>query len=138
MKAEIIMVDGLSMVGRAESNHWVPMDGDEKYGGHEAGVKPMEMVLIALGACTGMDVISILRKMQVRLRKFKVEVEAERAKEHPKVFTKVHMKYVFGGENIPRDKVERAIELSQTKYCPVLAMLRKVAEITYEYEIVDE
>jgi putative redox protein len=135
MKVTIQRINGTALVGRGGSNHWVVMDGPEDFGGFSAGTRPMEMILIGLAGCSAMDVLSILQKKRVRLDDFSMRVEAERAEEHPKVFTKIHLHYVFTGSNIkPRD-VERSIELSQDKYCGASAMLRKAAEISHDYEI---
>ncbi|MGQ9788852.1 MAG: OsmC family protein, partial [Candidatus Hadarchaeaceae archaeon] len=94
------------------------MDSSPEFGGTDAGTRPMELILIALGGCTGMDVASILEKMQVYYTDFKIVINAERANEHPKKFTKVHIKYSIRG-NVPEEKFKKAIELSQTKYCPI-------------------
>ena len=137
MKAEIVNVKGLTFLGKADSNQWIAMDGDKKFGGFNAAVKPMEAVLIALGGCTGMDVVSILSKMKVKYDSFEIEINAERAEDHPKVFTKIELKYKFKGKDLPRDKIEKAIRLSQERYCSVSAMLRKTADIKWEIEIED-
>lgn len=140
MKVEIKQVDGLSLIGRAGSNHWVIMDANEEAGGNSAATKPMELVLIGLGGCTGMDVISILKKKRVPFKKVDIGLESERAKEHPQVFTKIKINFnIYGDkENIkPRD-VERAIELSGKQYCSASAMFSKTAEIEYNYEIIED
>lgn len=135
MKANIRRVNGITMVGKSESGHWVTMDGPVKFGGADAGVRPMELFLIGLGGCTGMDVLSILAKKRVKLNDFEIEINADRAPEHPKVYTKIHLKYIFYGNNIPVEAVERAIELSETIYCSASEMLRQSTELTTEYEI---
>jgi len=135
MKAIIRQVDGLSMVGKADSNHWVAFDSVKTFGGAEAATKPMEMVLLALGSCTSMDVLSILKKMREKVNDFTVNIEANRAGEHPMVFTSIHLNYVVEGENIDPKNVNKAIELSMTKYCSVTAMLEKSADITWDVEI---
>ncbi|MEO0234079.1 MAG: OsmC family protein [candidate division WOR-3 bacterium] len=96
---------------------------------------PMELVLVSLAGCTGMDVISILKKMRQNVKNFKLTVSGERADEHPKVYTKINIQYFFEGENLEKDKVERAIELSFNKYCSVSAMLKKSCDVSYTYEI---
>ncbi len=128
-------VDGLSLIGKAGSNHWVAMDGAPENGGSAAGATPMELVLLGLGGCTSMDVISILEKMRLPLDDYECHLEAERAVDHPKVFTKIKIKFVLFGKGISKEAVERAIGLSESKYCSVLAMLSKTAEISTEYEI---
>lgn len=137
MKVEVINVRGLTFLGKGESNHWMVMDGDGTFGGFRAAIKPMEAVLVALGGCTGMDVVSILSKMKIDLDSFEICIDAERSEEHPKVFTKIHIMYIFKGKDLPKDKIERAVELSQERYCSVSAMLRKTANITWDIKIED-
>jgi putative redox protein len=135
MKANIRRVNGITMVGKSDSGHWVPMDGPESLGGADAGTRPLELFLIGLGGCTGMDVLSILEKKRVKLDDLKIEIDADQAPEHPKIFTKIRLKFIFYGKDIPVEAVERAIELSETKYCSASEMLRRTAELTTEYEI---
>ena len=139
MKAEIKQVDGLSLMGRASSNHSLVMDAFEDVGGNGAATKPMELILLGLGGCTGMDVISILKKKRVPFKNINIKIEAERAETHPQVFTKIYIKFLIFGhkEKINTRDVERAIELSKTKYCSASAMLKKVADIVYNYEILE-
>ena len=126
------------MAGRAQSNHWVVMDGPVKFQGAEAGTRPMELVLISLAGCTGMDVISLLHKMRVKFTDLKIDVDAMRAEEHPKVYTNIVLHYHFYGRNLPMDKLEKAVSKSQNKYCSVTAMLSKTAEITYDIQVHEE
>lgn len=135
MKANIRRVNGITMVGKSDSGHWIPMDGPEHLGGANAGTRPMELFMIGLGGCTGMDVLSILEKKHVKLDDFEIEVNADRATEYPKVFTKINLKYIFYGKDIPVSAVERAIELSETKYCSASEILRQSAELMTNYEI---
>lgn len=137
-KAVIKHVQGITFIGRSDSNHWVTMDGSEKFGGSDAGNSPKELLLIALGGCTGSDVASILSKKRVKLEKFEMNISAEVAEEHPKVYTKAHIEYVFYGKNIQGKDVERAIELSQQTYCSVTAMLQKAFPIEHSYKIVED
>lgn len=140
MEAIIKQVDGLSLMGKAGSNHWIAMDAAEDVGGNNAGTRPLELLLLGLGGCTAMDVISILKKKRSPVKNITISLKTDRAKEYPKVFTNIKLKFIVSGdkENIkPRD-VERAIELSSTQYCSASAMLKKTAKIEYEYEIVDE
>ncbi len=109
----------------------VKADADPAFGGEGYGPKPKGLMLTALAGCTGMDVVSILGKMKVVLEKFEVRVHGENAEKHPKVFTKVHIDYVFKGENLPVDKIERAIDLSLNDYCAVAATLKHTAELTH-------
>ena len=133
--AEIQQVVGLTMAGRGGSNHWVIMDGKKRFGGAEGGAGPMELVLIALGGCTGMDVISLLRKMRITYSDFRVTMDTERADEHPKVYTDIVLHYHFTGQDLPMEKLEKAVSLSQETYCAVSAMLIKAVNITYEIHV---
>jgi putative redox protein len=117
----------------AEVNgHIIPLDADERVGGEDYGARPKPLTLVSLGGCTGMDVVSILAKMRVNLDGFNVSVSGELTDEHPKYFHKIHIIYTFKGKDLPMDKLEKAINLSQDRYCGVTAMLNKVAEISHE------
>lgn len=135
MRAIVKNVEGLTFVGKAKSNHWVVFDGPREFNGHEAASRPMETLLIALGACTGSDVKSMIDKMRVPVEKFEVHLDSERETEHPKVFKWIKISYRFWGENLEqyRDKIEKAINLSQDKYCPISAMLKATVKIEHEY-----
>jgi putative redox protein len=116
----------------------VNFDAPAKYGGEDTAPTPMETVLASLTGCTSFDVVSILKKKRQNISDYHVEAEAERTDEPPEVFTKIHIKYIIKGKNISKDAVERAIQLSQEKYCSVGAMLKKTAEITTSYEIIQD
>jgi len=135
MKANIVQVKGISFVGKAESNHWIVMDGPADFKGSDAGTRPKELILVGLGGCTGADVASILDKMKEPVSRFEIDIEAESATEHPKVFTKINLRYKFWGENLNSGNLEKAINLSQDKYCSVTAMLNKAIEITHSYDV---
>lgn len=137
MKAKIIQIKGLSFVGKSNSNHWVTVDGPKKFFGSEAASRPMELLLLSLGSCTGSDVASILKKKKVDLKGFEINLDAEQSDKHPKVFTKIHIEYVFYGHDLNPVHLERAIELSQDKYCPVTPMLKSSVDITTSYRIID-
>ena len=128
-------VRGVTLVGRGASNHWVVMDGSPELGGSSAGPSPKELVLIALAGCTANDVIPILKKKRVPLDNLEINVTGTEKDEHPKVFTDIHVEYIFYGEGIKSADVERAIELSTTKYCSVHAMLSPAAKLTHSYRI---
>ena len=113
------------------------MDVDADTGGHDAGVRPLEMLLLGMGGCTAYDVVHILQKGRQPVEGCTVELEAERADEEPRVFTRIQVKYVISGRGLDADKVERAVELSTDKYCSATIMLGKTADITHEIEIVD-
>lgn len=118
------------------NGHNVAMDAAPEFGGMDAGSRPKELLLAGLAGCTGMDVIELLRKMRVTVQEFNLEVSAELSEDHPKVYTKLHLIYKVKGSEIDLSKVEKAVQLSQEKYCGVSAMLRKAMEITYEIKIV--
>ncbi|MBN2614934.1 MAG: OsmC family protein [Bacteroidales bacterium] len=113
------------------------LDADERVGGQNQGPRPKPLTLVSLGGCTGMDVVSILNKMRVKPDFFDVEVEAEMTEEHPKYFNKIHIKYIFKGKDLPMDKLEKAVTLSQDRYCGVSEMLRKAAELSHEIVVLD-
>jgi putative redox protein len=127
-------VQGLQFVAQGESGHALVLDGPPNVGGSDSGTRPGELVLIALGACTGMDVVSLLKKMRVEFRSFEVEVKGEAAPEHPKLWTEVWVTFKITGD-VPEDKLKKAIELSRDKYCSVGALFKEAAEMHYEYEI---
>lgn len=137
MKTKIIQIEGLSFVGKSDSNHWVSVDGPKEFFGSEAASRPMELLLLSLGSCTSSDVASILKKKKVDLKGFEINLDAEQSDEHPKVFTKIHIEYVFYGHDLNPVHLERAIELSQNKYCPVTPMLKSSVDITTSYRTID-
>jgi len=118
------------------NDHLITFDADELAGGENKGPKPKTMLLASLAGCTGMDVISILKKMRIAPEYFNVVVEGELTEKHPKYYNVIHLIYEFKGENLEIDKIEKAIELSQEKYCGVTAMFSKAADITYEIKII--
>lgn len=135
MNIKVRWLTDLAFEARGETGLRYFMDSLNEDGTSGIGPKPMEMVLSALAGCTGMDVVSILKKMRVNLEKFWMEVSAERAEEHPKVFTEIKLTYFFEMEDESQtDKVLKAVSLSQEKYCSVGAMLKKVAK--YDYNVV--
>lgn len=137
-KAFVKQLQGITLVGKTDTNHWITMDGPENFGGSNSGIRPKELLLIALAGCTGSDVVTILAKKRVKYDGFEINITAEQQDEHPQVYTKINLEYVFYGKNIPTKDVERAIELSQTKYCSVTAMLQKAVEIEHSLRIVEE
>lgn len=136
-KAIVKQIKGITFVGKTDSNHWITMDGPESFGGSDAGIRPKELLMLSLGGCTGSDVASILGKKKIKLDGFEMNISADVAEEHPQVFTKMHLEYVFYGNNLPEKDIERAIELSLTKYCSVTAMLQKAMPIEHSYKIVE-
>lgn len=133
MRARLIWDQKMGFLATGDSGHQIKVDVGTEVGGLDAGPRPMELILYGLGGCTGADVVSILRKMKIELKDFVIEVTSERAAVHPRKFTKIHLIFRMTGSNIDYNKALHAIELSQTKYCPVAATLN--AEITYELVI---
>ena len=126
------------MAFEAEVNgHIIPLDADERVGGEDNGPRPKPLTLVSLGGCTSMDVVSILAKMRIVPDDFSVSVSGELTEEHPKYFNKIHIVYNFKGKDLVYEKLEKAVSLSQDRYCGVTAMLNKAAEITYEINIVE-
>jgi putative redox protein len=119
------------------NGHEFMLDLDEENGGKDQGPRPKPLLLISLGGCTAMDVISILKKMRVEPDFFNVKVEGEVTEEHPKHFTKIHLIYEFRGKDLPLDKIQKAIDLSQDKYCGISYTLQKVVELTSEIKILN-
>ncbi|SFI09176.1 putative redox protein [Bosea sp. OK403] len=138
MKARAKWVEGMAFMGEAGSGHAVTMDGAPEYGGRNIGIRPMEMLLIGLAGCTGFDVVQILKKGRESVTGCEVEVEAERATEDPKVFTKIHLAYKITGRGLSQAKAERAVTLSKEKYCSASIMLGATAEMSYTLDVVDE
>ena len=130
--ARVKWVENLKFIGDAPSGHSLLLDGPPASGGDDCAVRPGELTLVALGGCTAIDVILILKKMRVEVDSFETVVDGEPAETHPKVWTKLHIKYIIKGKGIDENKVKKAIALSQDKYCSVSAMLSKTAEITHE------
>ncbi len=137
MKATIRWVEEAMFIGESGSGHAVVMDGPPEQGGRNAGIRPMEMLLLGLGGCTAYDVVSILRKSRQNVKHCNVEISAERSDEIPKVFTRIHVHFVVLGENLKAAQVERAVNLSAEKYCSASIMLGKTAVITHDYEILE-
>jgi putative redox protein len=131
-------VGGMTFHVRTPSNHDVYMDASPEVGGNDGAARPFELLAVALIGCTGMDVVSILKKMKVENYSLEFECEFEKAPEHPKYLTKAHLKYIFTGKDLPRDKIEKAVKLSQERYCSVSETLRGKAELTYEIIIKEE
>lgn len=134
MKAKIRFNEGMQFVGSSDSGHSVLMDTDPKVGGFDSAARPLEMVLIGLGGCTGMDVVSILRKMKEDFHNFEILIEAEKKEEHPKSLERVVLKYRVWGE-VNEENFIKAIELSLDKYCTVANTLKPAIELEYQYRI---
>jgi putative redox protein len=135
MKSRVVLKDQMLFTGELNGFE-IPIDADEAVGGQNKGPRPKGLMLTSLAGCTAMDVISILRKMRIEPDQFSVDVESELTDEHPKVFKKVRITYRLKGEGIDRAKVEKAVNLSQDRYCGVSAMMRQAVPI--EHEIIIE
>jgi putative redox protein len=135
MKARVNWAGGVAFVGVSPGGHRVIIDGPAESGGRDLGPRPMETVLLGMGACSAYDVVTILHKARQEIKDCYVEITAERAKTDPKVFTKIHLHFVLEGGNLQDKQVERAIKLSAEKYCSASIMLGKTADITHDYEI---
>ena len=137
MNVSVNWVDGMLMVGKSHSGHSITMDGPPEIGGENLGVRPMEMLLLGVAGCTMIDVVTTLKKMRQDLTNFETKLSAERADEHPKVFTDIHIQFIVKGQDLDPKKVEKAITLSAEKYCSASIMLGKTASITHDFEIVE-
>jgi putative redox protein len=137
MKARVKWLDHMSFVGESGSGHSVVMDGAPEVGGRNLGIRPMEMLLLGLGGCASFDVVLILQKSRQAISDCEVLIEAERALEDPKVFTRINLHFIVKGKNLSADKVERAIKLSAEKYCSASMMLGKTADITHDFELIE-
>jgi len=126
---------GMHFQGEGSARVVTNMDAAVTAGGGGMGTSPMELVLMAIAGCSGMDVVSILGKMRVGFERFEIEVQGERASEHPRIFTDVEVVYKFWGKELPEEKLRRAITLSMDKYCSVANMIDKAANLTYRLDI---
>jgi putative redox protein len=137
MKARIKWLENVAFVGESESGHAVVMDGAPEGGGRNVGARPMEMVLIGTGGCTAYDVVHILRKSRAPITDCLVEIDADRASDDPKVFTRIHFHFIVTGRGLKPAQVERAVHLSAEKYCSASIMLAKTAAISHDFEILE-
>ena len=138
MKVTLNQVENLNFVATSESGHTIVMDGSPDDGGSNAGARPMEVVLAGLGGCSAIDVVLILQKSRQNATHCEIKIEAERADDIPKVFTRIHLHYIVKGSKLNPTLVGRAVDLSMEKYCSVTRMLEKTAEVTADFEIVDD
>ncbi|HDL01235.1 MAG TPA: osmotically inducible protein OsmC [candidate division Zixibacteria bacterium] len=138
MKSKIRFTEDMQFIGTADSGHAVVMDAPLSVGGKNTGSKPSELLLMAFGGCTGMDVVSILRKKKQDVTGFEMNVSGETPEKYPKSFTEIHIEYVVRGKNISEEAVKHAIELSMEKYCLVGATIGKAAKITHSHKVIQE
>lgn len=132
MNAKVTWKSGMSFDGTATTGFTLPLGAAAHNGGADDGFRPMELFLVGLAGCTAMDVISILKKKRQDVTNFEVQVHAERTEEHPRVFTDIAIEYIVTGNGLDPLAVERAVNLSETKYCPAQAMLSKAAKIGHK------
>ena len=137
MNLSVNWVDGMLMVGKSHSGHSITMDGPIEIGGENLGVRPMEMLLLGVAGCTMIDVVTTLQKMRQDLSHCETKISAERANEHPKVFTDIHIHFIVKGKDLDSKKVDKAITLSAEKYCSASIMLGKTAKITHGFEVLE-
>ena len=137
MKARIKWIENVSFVAESGSGHALVMDGAPEGGGRNLGPRPMEVMLMGTGGCTAYDVVHILKKSRAPVSDCVLEIDAERAEEDPKVFTRIHFHFIVTGNGLKPTQVERAVQLSAEKYCSASIMLGKTAAITHDFEIRD-
>lgn len=128
-------IDGMRFVATDNMGHSIVMDASKQSGGEDSGFRPMQLLLIALGGCTGMDVVHIMRKQRQQVKDLEILVSGKRVKEPPRVYNNIHVEYKINGEDIKESAVQRAIQLSEDKYCSVGATLRAKAKVTSNHVI---
>lgn len=137
-QAIVTYVNGMQFVGEAGSGHAIVMDGTPEVGGKNTGLRPTELLLIGLGGCSGMDVISILRKKKEQVTGLEIHVNGNKAETYPMRFTEIDIEFVVKGKGVSEEAVKRAVQLSMDKYCSVKATLEGSAEVSFSYRIVEE
>ena len=135
--ASVTLTEGMHFVGDIDGLH-VDLDAEEQVGGRGAGIQPLRLLLLGMAGCTAMDMISILRKKRQAVSGLEVEVQGSRVDEHPRVYDSIEVVYRVRGKQVSPKAVERAIELSETRYCPAIAMIGEAAQVTNRYEIEEE
>lgn len=135
LQAKVKWVDGLQFVGESGTGHAIVMDADLDVGGSNTGMRPMEMLLVGLGGCSGMDVASILTKKKQNVADISINIKGQKADTYPKKFTDIEIEFIISGKNLSEEDVKKAIDLSMEKYCSVKATLEGVAKINYSYKI---
>ncbi len=132
-------IGGMAFEMTLDGHHKLVMDAEDDFGGKDRGPRPKQLLISALTGCTGMDVVSILNKMKVEFTNFEIKVEADMTEEHPKVYSKIHLIYEFTGKDLQASikQIEKAVHLSQNRYCGVADMLGKAAELTNEIRLIE-
>lgn len=138
LDAKITYIKGLQFIGDSSSGHAIVMDGDPSVGGHNTGPRPMELLLLGAGGCSGMDVISILKKKRQEVTGLEIRVKGKKAEDYPKKFTHITLEFIVKGRDISEEAVKKAIELSMNKYCSVKATLEGAVKIGFSYKIIQE
>lgn len=137
MEVTVNWIGDMAFDAVSGSGHTIKLDGPPEAGGKNQGARPMEMLLIGMGACSSVDVISIIKKSRLQVIDCEVKVAAERAEDHPKIFTHIHLHFIVKGKKLKEKVVERAIHLSAEKYCSATIMLGAMAEITHDFEMIE-
>ncbi len=137
IEANVTLLENMHFSATASSGHTLHLDADPEAGGTEQGFRPMELLLVGFGGCSGMDVLSLLRKKRQAVTGLEIVVKGEKAEDFPKVYKAIHIAYLIKGKGITKEAVERSIALSLDKYCSVGATLAKAATITHSYRIVE-
>ena len=135
MQSSLKWAGGAAFIGNSSSGHKVVIDGPPEGGGRDLGPRPMEMILLGLGACTSYDIVSILKKARQDITDLTIELDGKRADAIPSVFTDIHIRFLITGHGVSEKQVEKAIQLSAEKYCSASIMLGKTARITHSYTI---
>ncbi len=135
METSLKWAGGAAFIGRSSTGHTVIMDGPPEGGGRDLGIRPMEMLLLGMGACSSYDVISILKKSRQQITDCDVRITGSRADDHPRIFTGIHIHFIVIGKGLKKKQVERAIKLSAEKYCSASIMLGAMANITLDFDI---
>ena len=138
MEANIRWLDGMAFEAETGSGHALTVDGPPDLGGRERGPRPMELMLLALGSCSAVDVVHILQRGRHAVSDCRVQVQGERAEQPPRVFTRIHLHYRVSGRGLKPEAVERAVRLSAEKYCSASLMLAKAAELTHDFEVLED
>jgi putative redox protein len=138
VRAKLTYTNGLQFVGQADSGHAIVLDSDSGVGGQNSGLRPMELLAIGLGGCSGMDVASIFKKKKEKLSGLEINVEAKKAEDHPQKYTDMRIEFIVKGKNLSEEAVKKAIQLSMDKYCSVKATLEGTAAISFNYKIIEE
>ncbi len=138
MSVRAMLQEGMCFDVETGSGHHLLLDAAEHNGGQDKGPRPMEMLLVALATCSGMDILAILRKKRQDITAYEVRVLGERTEDHPKIFVEIAVEHIFTGHAIRPEAVQRAIELTEERYCGASAMLGKTAKLTHTFRVVEE